>query len=105
MSELPKRTGLPEEKRNDAARIVEDLSTELMFTPGRQPEKIIQVEELHLLLQAARDGLIARTMYDALVPAEEQLIRIGTYQSAFQAHKSRTTYEELHPEINSAGEL
>lgn len=92
-------TGLPAEKLHDAARVAEQLDRELLFTPGSQPRITIHVDELSLLLRAARDGFIAHSLYEALVPAEKELIDTGVIVHMPEIGKVLSKFTDIHPEL------
>lgn len=77
-----------------------DLETELMFIPASQERTTIQVDTLVQLIRAAKDGLMARPLFEALEPASEELYEIGREHVSGTMGRVTAQYLCLHPEID-----
>lgn len=91
--------GINQGDRLSLERTILELETELQFTPGTQERTTIAIDSLVQLLRAAKDGLVARPLYDALEPASQELHEIGRAHVSETMGKVVTDYLNLHPEL------
>lgn len=89
--------------QNDQAslkRILSDLEAEIRSIPGSQFRTTIDVDTLVQLIRAAKDGLMARPLFDALEPARQELEEIGRSRVvSVSMGRVIANFLELHPEI------
>lgn len=88
---------LPAELIDETTRTINRIGTELMFTPASQPRVTIRVDELTLIIKAARDGLVAHVLSEALVQAEEELTETGAIADMPLITRALSLYRQNQP--------
>lgn len=91
--------GVSGERLTEAKRVIDQTQAELNFVPGSQPRLSLSVNELTLLVQAARDGLAAHQLYEAVMPAQQELTDIGRTEAAPHLGAAIQAFVQLHPDL------
>ncbi len=91
--------GINQEDQISLERTILELETELQFIPGSQERTTIAIDSLVQLVRAAKDGLMAQPLYDALEPASQELHEIGRAHVSGTMGKIAANYIDLHPEL------
>lgn len=91
--------GIEDTKRDDLQKIITELESEILFTPGSQNRTTIDVDRLAVLVRAAKDALLLKPIYESIVPVYEELEDIGRTHVAKDMGKAITSYTVLHPDV------
>lgn len=93
--------GINEDQKLLLERTLVELETELQFIPASQDRTTISIDSLVQLIRAAKDGLVAGPLFDALEPASQELEEIGRAHVSSSMGKVATDYLILHPELKN----
>lgn len=92
--------GINQDEKLPLERMLVELETEIQFIPGSQDRTTINIDSLVQLIRAAKDGLMARPLFDALEPASQELEEIGRAHVSSSMGRVAANYLALHPELD-----
>ena len=91
--------GIHQSERVSLERVILELEAEIQFSPGSQSRTTVDIDTLTQLLRAAKDGLAAQSLFDALEPAAQELQEIGRSHVSSSMGRATAGYLVLHPEF------
>ena len=92
--------GIDQDDTQMLERVIAELETEIKFLPGSADRTTIKVDTLVQLIRAAKDGLTAYPLFEALEPASEELEQLQREHVSSTMGKVMARYLDLHPELN-----
>lgn len=91
--------GISADQQPELDKALARLEADILFMPGSQDRTTIYIDDLKLLMRAAKDAAESRELYEAIIPMEGELCELGRLDAvAPGASKVIDRYSELHPD-------